>query len=270
MKDTSNQIELCKVKTYAKISELKLHPNNPRKISSERLAQLKDSIIKKGFYEPILVWKKGAVVLSGNHRLQAVRELVAEGYEFNSHDGMQGVLPVIIEDVDYKTAEAILFEANNHYAEWIENKLKEAIQEAVEHGSDATDFGFTDAELKKFLRDVEKEAEEVLRRTDVVDAHRITEDDIEKELGPSFTQPEKVNPVTSTDFEVIEEEFGYLTLPKPSIEKLRKHLEIVAKAIDENWNGTSLSDAAEVYLEVIEKSGVLEEIKGNSDGEESS
>jgi len=266
--DMSNKIELCKVKTYAKISELKFHPNNPRKISSERLAQLKESILKKGFYEPILVWKKGAVVLSGNHRLQAVRELVAEGYEFNSHDGMVGVLPVIIEDVDYKTAEAILFEANNHYAEWIEDKLKEAIQEAVDHGSNANDFGFTDKELQKMLKDVEKDADEVLRRTDVDSVNRITNDQIEKELGPSFTQPEIVNPVNSTDFEVIEEEFAYITLPKRSIEKFRKQLEIVAKAIDPRWDGASLSDAADVYLEVIEKSGVLEEIKGNSDGKE--
>lgn len=92
MSDNSNKIELCKVKTYAKISDLKVHPHNPRTISSDRLEQLKNSILKKGFYEPILVWKKGGVVLSGNHRLQAARELIEEGYEFISHDGQKDVL----------------------------------------------------------------------------------------------------------------------------------------------------------------------------------
>lgn len=256
----SNKIEVCKVKTYARIDDLKTHPHNPRTISSERLEQLKKSILKKGFYEPILVWKKGGVVLSGNHRLQAARELVADGYEFLAHDGQKDVLPVVIEDVDYKTAEAILFEANNHYADWVEDKLKKAIQEAHDHGSDVSDFGFSQRELDKMLKKASEDAEEVLR---------ITNEDIDKELGPKFTQPEVVDPVNVSEFEIKEEEFGYLTLPKKNIEKLRGYLVAIAQAIDEDWNSGSLSDAADVLCEAIDRSGIIEDIsKGNSDGKE--
>ena len=248
-----NKIEVCKVKTYAKIADLKVHPHNPRKISSDRLNDLKESILKKGFYEPILVWKKGGVVLSGNHRLQAARELVADGYEFVTHDGQKDVLPVVIEDVDYKTAEAILFEANNHYAEWVEDKLKQAIHDAQEHGSDVRDFGFSQKELDKMLKVVSKDVDEVLRRTSK---------DIDEELGPKYTTPEIVSPLDYSDFKDVEEEFDYLTLPKKSIVKLKTYLTVIAKSLDPSWKNGSLSDAADVLINAIEQSGLIEDIKG--------
>jgi len=259
MSKNDNKIELCKVKTYAKISDLKVHPHNPRTISADRLEQLKASILKKGFYEPILVWKKGGVVLSGNHRLQAARELVEDGYEFLSHDGQKDVLPVVIEDIDYKTAEAILFEANNHYADWVDDKLKKAVQEAQAHGSDIADFGFSQKELDRLLKTASKDADEVLR---------ITNEDIDRELGPKFLQPEIVDPVNVSEFELKEEEFGYLTLPKKNIDKLKGYLVIIAKELDPDWDNGSLSDAADVLIGAIEKSGIIDDIKGNSDGEE--
>ena len=258
--NNSNKIEVCKVKTYVKVEALKTHPQNPRTITPERLEQLKASILKKGFYEPILVWKKGGVVLSGNHRLQAARELIDEGYEFVTHDGQKDVLPVVIEDIDYKTAEAILFEANNHYADWVEDKLKKAIQEAQAHGSEVSDFGFSQKDLNKLLKAATKDADEVLR---------ITNDDIDRELGPKFTQPEIVDPVNVSEFELKEEEFGYLTLPKKNIDKLRGYLVVIAKSLDPSWNEGSLSDASDVLIEAIRQSGIIDDIsKGNSDGKE--
>lgn len=224
----SNQITLCAVKQYARVDKLKIHPNNPRTISRERLDQLKMSIINKGFYEPILVWKKGLVVLSGNHRLMAVRELIADGFEFNSPNGEANVLPVIIEDVPYKVAESILFEANNHYSEWIESKLKEAVQEAQKHGSNVKEFGFNEAELKRLLRDAEKEAEDFVKR-EKKESKKI-EKELKKELldvEPEFTSPELDADAMSASYTTFEDsdEYGYITLPKKQIDQLNQVFE---------------------------------------------
>ena len=87
---------------------------------------MKNSIIEKGFYEPILVWTKDNIVLSGNHRVKASRQLLKEGYTFATQVG-DNYLPVVYEDCDEATAFSILIETNNHYAHWIEDKLKAAL-----------------------------------------------------------------------------------------------------------------------------------------------
>lgn len=142
------KIELCGVKNYIAVEDLQFYPNNPRKISEVRLEQMKKSIVQKGFYEPILVWSKDNIILAGNHRTKAVLELIAEGYEFDSPDGKKkGVLPVVIEDVSDEVAEEILFETNNHYAEWVEDKLQAALTEAQQAGRNIEGFGFTAEEV---------------------------------------------------------------------------------------------------------------------------
>lgn len=227
----SNKIELCSVKQYAKIEKLKTHPNNPRTISRERLDELKMSIINKGFYEPILVWKKGLVVLSGNHRLMAVKELIRDGFEFISPNGERDVLPVVIEDIPYKTAEAILFEANNHYSDWVESKLKEAIQEAHDHGSNVKEFGFNNAELKKLMRTAEKEAESYVDR-EKKEIKRI-ERELKKEildvepLEKEFEEPEKDKEAIEATYSTFDDadEYGYITLPKKQIDQLNQVFE---------------------------------------------
>jgi DNA modification methylase/ParB-like chromosome segregation protein Spo0J len=182
-------IELCKVKEYLPISKIKLHPENPRTITRDRLDSLKKSILKKGFYQPILVWKRGNVVLSGNHRLIAVKELLEEGYDFLSPEGKKSVLPVVVEDCSPEVAEAILFEANNSYASWIEDKLMSALEKVDEVALE--DYGFSpeqlDAMIKKASADVEKEIEKVKKEVGDVIPERVeigdkpNEDDVPKE-----------------------------------------------------------------------------------------
>lgn len=160
-------IKTCKVANYVSVKKLKHHPQNEelRSITDERLAQLKESIVKKGFYEPILVWKKGGYVLAGNQRLKAVRELIEEGYELITPDGKKNELPVVIEDVDEKMALQILHQANNHHGDWVQQKLLEAIKEAEDMGISVQDLGYTEDYYKQIVKDASASAERALAET---------------------------------------------------------------------------------------------------------
>lgn len=234
----SNEVTLCKVNQYVSIDKLKFHPENPRTIRPERLQQLKDSIIEKGFYQPILVWKKGAIVLAGNHRLKAVLELRDEGYEFNSPKGDKDVLPVVIEDVDARTAEAILYETNNHYAEWVEDTLRKALKEAEDVGKSIPSFGFDQGYIDNLLATSLKEAESTLSK----------ERTIEPVDGAKLRDA------------VGAEEMCNLILSKPVYDQMTELLGTVAKQLNKDWNlGDSYDEAAQAMCQLMRESGALEE-----------
>lgn len=165
------EIKTCKVANYVPVKKLKFHPQNEelRSISDERLNDLKESLIKKGFYEPILVWKKNGYVLAGNQRLRAARELIEEGYKFVTPDGKVNELPVVIEDVDEKMAMQILHQANNHHGSWVQQKLAEAIKEAEGLGIAVTDLGYTKEEYDKILAEAMAMASKATSETEDID-----------------------------------------------------------------------------------------------------
>lgn len=239
----SNVISLCKVNQYIEISKLKFHPKNPRTIEPDRLEALKDSLIKKGFYQPILVWKKGGVVLAGNHRLMAAKQLVKEGWEFVSPDGKKNVLPVVIEDVDAEVAEAILFETNNTYAHWIEEKLAMAIQEAEAAGRPLKGYGFEDNEVDRLLKAALEDAE----RTTEVAAHERKASEKEVEL------PDELADVV---------EFESLILPKPQYKRLKALLVTISKIMVPEWHdGDSLAESVDALVEAAEDVKITEHIE---------
>lgn len=49
--------------------------DNPRKVTPERLEQLKASLQEFGLFKPLLVWSDANVVIGGNQRLRAMNEL---------------------------------------------------------------------------------------------------------------------------------------------------------------------------------------------------
>jgi len=230
----SKEIKLCKVKDYVPIEDLAIHPDNPRHISKERLTDLKHSILTKGFYEPILVWKKNGTILSGNHRYLAVKELISEGYSFNSPEGEGHVLPVVLVNVNEAKARAILFETNNHYAEWVDEKLAEALKEARENGEDTTGYGFTteyvDVMLKSALTDAEAVVDKTPPTDELVDA--------EDAIGDS-------------------DEFDSVILKKPVYEQVTELLSQIAKGINPEWeHGDSLDEAAQALCQFAREKGV--------------
>ena len=230
-------IHLCPVKQYLPVKKLKLHPNNPRQISKERLEELKRSIVNKGFYQHILVWKKGGVILAGNHRYLAVMELRREGYVFNSPDGQEDVLPVVVEDVGEEMAQAILFESNNHYAEWVEDRLSKAIFDAKTAGAKIEEFGF------------DKEYIDILLKAALVEAEGIVE--ATKSDLPS------VDDLSAIAGE--RDEFESLILPKPVYDMAAELLAQIAKGINPAWeHGNSYTEAFQALCQFARQKGVEE------------
>jgi len=239
------QLEVCKVATYIPIEKLKFHPQNEiRTITRDRLDDLKESIRLKGFYEPILVWKKGGVVLAGEHRTRAARELIEDGYEFVTPSGKKNHLPIVLEDCDEHTAVQILHESNNHYASWIEEKLSKAIQEAEKAGENIRQFGYSQEEIDRLLVTATK--------------------DIEKITAASTEIMETPEPAIGDAIE--KEKFETLVLPAEVYSELMGILAKVAILLDPNWTrGDSVIEATKALCETIREAKVLENLEEDGD-----
>jgi len=236
-----NQLNTCEVKNYVPISELKFHPKNKeiRTITRERLDDLKESIREKGFYEPILVWKKGGVVLAGEHRTRAALELIDEGFEFKTPTGKTNELPVVIEDCDDSTANQILHESNNHYATWIEHRLAKEIKNAEEAGENLRQFGYTQDEIDKMMASAMKDVEENLK----VEGEEVDDLDVR------------------TDDRIEKEKYESLVLPADVYRELMEILGHIAKSLSPGWvKGDSVVEATSAMCESIRKAGVLENL----------
>lgn len=174
-------INVCEVENYKAIKDLKFHPDNPRNITRERLDDLKRSIVEKGFYQPILVWTKDNIVLAGNHRLKASLELLDEGYTFKGPGKLKNVLPVVIEDVSEEMANALLFDTNNSYADWVQDQLKSALADAQGAGRDLKQYGFSDNQISDLLNKALKDAEGIKTPEPEAEWDKTKEDDIPEE-----------------------------------------------------------------------------------------
>lgn len=117
---------------YRKLSELKNWDQNPRSIREEDFDRLKNQIKKLGQYKPLIITKEN-VVLGGNMRLRAYREL--------------GVEEVWVSVVDAKTDEEKLQYAlsdNDRAGSYNEEQLAELIS------------GLPDLDLSDFRLDLGK------------------------------------------------------------------------------------------------------------------
>jgi DNA modification methylase len=181
-------ISVCSVRHYMPIDKMKTHPNNPRTITIERKNQLRESILSKGIYQPFLVWKRNGFTLAGNHRLEICRELIAEGYVFRNKKGEENVLPIVLEDCTDEQAQAILFETNNTYATWVEDKLREALEAA--EPSQISDWGFTTEQVDQIVASAIKEAESI--QADEVEVTKVApcdDEDIPKVKAEPTAKP---------------------------------------------------------------------------------
>lgn len=250
----SNQIKTCKVAIYADVTKLKFHPDNPRTIKEDRLAALKESIIQRGFYQPILVWKKNSIVLAGNHRLMAVQELIKEGWEFITPDGKLNHLPVVIEDVSKDEAMAILLETNNTYAEWVEDKLSAALKDMEERGHSILSVGFTQAEVDGLLTKAIKEADDILGK------------------HGSLPAGEPPAPPKLSDEQKAEENMGFeaLMLPTDSYKALKHLLETISLEISPAARPSPglLGIAAQALVRAAEDLELVEHIAINMGAED--
>lgn len=139
-----------------KIDELKPFDGNPRKISKEGLEKIKNSILKYGFTNPILVQKSTNIVIAGHQRIKAAK--------------LAGLVEVPIIYLDFDDVHTRAYNiADNKLAEeseWLNDDLLSMLDELKLDGFDLLETGFDESEVlnlyKKDLEEVklEKDKEE--------------------------------------------------------------------------------------------------------------
>lgn len=74
---------MAKQKKLVELSTLVEWNKNPRTIDEEQMQRLKEQLVRLGQYKPSVIIRDGAynVVIGGNMRTKAMRELVEEGHE---------------------------------------------------------------------------------------------------------------------------------------------------------------------------------------------
>lgn len=119
-----------------KVEDLKHWGKNPRRISPEKTAMLKERIVARGFHDVIKI-DQNNVILSGNHRKDVLLELGIE--EVN----------VLIPDRELTAdeIEKVVLESNMHDGEFDIKKLAEFDKDILEI------VGFNDLQLQNIFQD---------------------------------------------------------------------------------------------------------------------
>lgn len=123
------------------LGSLREHPENPRKISRDRLDQLKRNLVADPAMlqaRPLISLPDGTVI-AGNMRLRAAGEL---GWTR---------IPVHVVDLDAKTARLWMLRDNNSFGDWDNATLAEMLAELQLAGVDLDLAGFGSAELDELL-----------------------------------------------------------------------------------------------------------------------
>lgn len=108
--------------TAVKLTALNDAPYNPRTISAEEIAALKESILVFGFVEPVVVQKRGMVLIAGHQRIRALRELAADGII-----KQPSTLPAVVLDVNDPTAKQLNIALNRIRGKFDPTKLADLI-----------------------------------------------------------------------------------------------------------------------------------------------
>jgi DNA modification methylase len=116
-------------------------PDNPRKITPERLAQLKRSLEADRemlAVRPLIALLDGTVVC-GNQRLRAAQAL---GWE---------TIPAVVVDLDDRRAKEWMLRDNNQFGEWVPEDLAGLLDSLRLDGADLDLLGFDERELQQLL-----------------------------------------------------------------------------------------------------------------------
>ena len=106
------------------IDDLREAPWNPNTEDRQTFDALKQSIRTNGLVDPPIVRKADATIVGGHHRLYAVRELLAEGWNLPG-----GKIPVIVIDVSEEEAKRLSLALNMITGEPDLDKLGELLRE---------------------------------------------------------------------------------------------------------------------------------------------
>lgn len=116
------------------IKGIKTAKYNPRKISDQALASLKQSIERFGFVDPVIVNDRTGVLVGGHQRIKAAKEL-----------GLEAV-PVVGVNLDEGEEKALNVALNKISGEWDLDLLRGVLEDVQAAGLDLSLTGFTEDE----------------------------------------------------------------------------------------------------------------------------
>ena len=125
------------------VEELNHYRGNPRTITAEAFEQLKGGLEAFGFVKPIIVRAENNVVVGGNQRLKAAKEL-----------GFESVPCVMLEGLEKEEADALNVLLNNEAAQgrFEPEKLQRMLDRVRQaEGVDETTTGFNADQLEEHL-----------------------------------------------------------------------------------------------------------------------
>ena len=148
------------------IEKLNAAPYNPRidlKPGDKDYEKLKKSILTFGYIDPIIVNKRGQVVVGGHQRLKILQEMGHKTVE------------VSLVDLSPEQEKALNIALNKTGGDWDIPKLQDLLAELQETGMDLEVTGYDDLEIEELMRVVLDEDEPKTTKTQVV------EDDFDSE-----------------------------------------------------------------------------------------
>lgn len=159
------------------IDKLNPAPYNPRinlQSGDKDYEKLKKSILNFGYIDPIIVNKRGYVVVGGHQRLKILQEM-----------GQQTV-EVSLVDLPVEQEKALNIALNKTGGGWDIPKLQDLIAEMQETGLDMEVTGYDDLEIEELMRIAldDEESEDQPKK--------VTEDNFDAEKAAE----EIVNPIT--------------------------------------------------------------------------
>ncbi len=142
------------------VDDLRLWDANPRRIEDEMMGGLKRSLADEPgmlLARPLLA-RTDATLIGGNHRLQAIREMLAESDEDPRWDALvefvarAGGVPTFVIEVDDARATRLAILDNQGFARWEQIGLATFLADQDDHGA----LGFSDAESEKLANLLEQ------------------------------------------------------------------------------------------------------------------
>lgn len=123
------------------LDAFKPNPKNPKKHTKTQMAHIKASILQFGFLDPIGTWGEDHIVVEGHGRLEALRQLAADGA---IQIPPQGVPCIPLNHLSKRDRDAYMLEHNQATMEtdWDEELLDELLGDITQEGLDMSTFGF--------------------------------------------------------------------------------------------------------------------------------
>ena len=111
---------------------------NPRQISDTEFKQLKHSIKKYGYNDPIIINQRNNHIVAGNQRHKALTELNRENH------GKYKIIDVVLVDLPPADEKGFNIGHNKIHGEFDEEKLELLLKELEQSGYDMSLTGFAD------------------------------------------------------------------------------------------------------------------------------